>query len=112
MKSSVSVSPVERKKFEVLGKELIREKLTPGFQIENYSPTAKKELIYAHDSPKNIEKVQQNINGKIYPRLSFYKWNPSWTKGKNTTLLFNKTLARAKEQYISAKNTIENRNFV
>jgi len=84
-----------------MGNKLIKSRLTTGFQIEDYNPRENKtkKILYAHDNPKHLKQVQNEVGGKAYPRESYYKWNKSWKTGPNTDIV-DKNLARGKEKYI------------
>ena len=108
----VTITENQRNKFFRMGNRLIKSRLTTGFQLEDYDPKPKRHIIYGHDNPSHLRIVQSEINGKIYPRESYYLWdNFAWIPGPNTTLLFNNTLARAKEEYLSSPNINNAKRF-
>jgi len=100
-----SITPTQRRKFSKIGNTLIKDDLTTGFQIEDYNPKTnnKPRIIYGHDNPEHLRNVRNKTGGTIHPRESFYRWNNSWTAGKNTELLFNRTLAKANEEYLESE---------
>lgn len=107
-----SITPQQRKTYSKLGKRLIKKRLTSGFQLEDYGPEQGRRVTYANDDPDNVRTVQRQIGGKIYPRESYYGWNPKWDKGPNTRLLYNKTLAREDAEYISSKDAKTKRRYL
>lgn len=103
----VTISKSQKDYYVEKGKKLIKDRAISGFQLEDFNPKTvnKKQIIYAHNNPKHLKKVVYEINGKLYPRESYYKWEKEWKKtNPNTVLLFNKTLAKDKETYIISVN--------
>jgi len=113
MTKKVTITEKQRKKYSAIGNNLIKKKLTSGFQIEDFSPNKKKKtLIYAHDNPKHLTSVNKKLKGKRFPRESYYKWDSEWKVGENTNLLFNNSLAYGKEEYISTKPSKNKMKFI
>ena len=104
----VTITSQQRKNYVRVGNRLVQKRYISGFNLEDYDSNQNnvKGALYAHDSREHIRIVQRETDGgKIYPRESYYKWNPMWEVGKNTQLLFNRTLAHGKEEYFITRNT-------
>jgi hypothetical protein len=110
---SVTITEGQRRKFSRKGNNLIKRRLTSGFQLEDHNPhtSVKRKIIYGHDNPSHLRTVQNTVGGRIYPRESYYRWDSSWTADPNTTLMFNKTLAYGKEGYLESRNIRKSRLF-
>lgn len=109
---AVTITPGQRKRFVKTGRSLILAGLTTGFQLEDFDPKTKNPtLIYGHDNPKHLNRIQKEVGGKRFPRESYYKFNPEWTAGINTTLYHNRTFAKEKGEYIET-NRLSGKNFI
>lgn len=98
-----------------IGNSLISSGLTSGFQLEDFDRHSRVSLIYGHDNKRHLAVVQKNISGKQYPRLSFYRWNPEWHKGDNTTIFRGKLIgleAKARESYIQTNKVTEANRYI
>jgi len=101
----VTITKKQMSKYTKIGNDLIKKNLTTGFQIEDFNPKQKKRRIqYGHDTKSHLNIVQKNVGGKRFPRESYYKWDSKWSTGENTKLLFNKTLAHEKGEYLTTNN--------
>ena len=116
----VTITSQQRKRHINIGNRLVQKRYISGFNLEDYdlNQRDKNGALYAHDNRTHIRDVQRATDGgKIYPRESYYRWNPTWEVGQNTQLLFNRTLAHGNEEYFITKNTkkaipfFENRTF-
>lgn len=108
----VSITSKQMKRNIGIGNSLLSSGLISGFNLEDFNPHSRKSLIYAHDSPRHLSTVQKNIDGKQYPRFSFYRWNPKWKKGENTKIIQRNTLAKAKEAYIQTKKINQANRYI
>jgi len=100
----VTITAKQRKTYSKKGNNLIKSGLTTGFQLEDFDPKTKGARIqYGHDTPSHLNIVNKKVGGNRHGRESYYKWDSSWTPGANTKLLFNKTLAHEKGEYIQTK---------
>lgn len=98
----VSITYKQKLKYAKMGMKLMKKKLTTGFQLEDFTKNKNKKIIYGHGNDKHLKIVNKNIRGKIQPRESYYNWDKSWKPSPGTELLFNQTLANAKEKYIES----------
>ena len=98
----VSLSKGVLERWSGVGKTLIDENLASGFNIEDFNPKTQRKpvLIYGHDNPSHLALINNVARGKRYPRVSLYRWNPTWTKGENTDYLYGDTLARERAYYL------------
>ena len=113
MYKGITTSRKRFNQYAKVGNRLIKKNLTSGFQIEDYNPLASKSrLVYGHDSPAHVNTIRRQVGGRKYPRVSFYKWNPTWTAGENTELLDNGTLAFEQGLYLETPNVRKGRTYI
>jgi len=113
----VSITPEQRKKFNRIGRKLIKKKLTKGYQLEDhpYDRTGTR-IIYGHDTLSHTDEVKQLLQKKYtsrYPRESYYKWDRAWgmpKKGGNTVLVGDNQYAKAEEHYLVVKGGVSSTN--